>query len=346
MANVINNLEEIILRNRYQLRLLRSVTQEPPSILDSGRFVYLTRFATESIRQKRSVPGNVNEAVDKKRRIFESLSRPAFILSLVRDRLGPIRYHPEQQEGDVTHAACFSGCGSDILNNFMLAVYLVRLRAEFDCLMTYNLYTFSILPVLTSRFLLGKRVYVDLEDDYTRRSGFLGTKASFALLRRMMAGGIIINDNMNRFFGRRQKTVILNSFADLRYVKNLSLEQPLRLLYSGSLDDIRGADLIDDLCRALSKIGLEFEIFITGKGPLQSYIEEVSQQNPRLHFEGFVSEERLGELLSYCDIGLVLQKPDHPFSEGSFPSKVELYAEHNLAILALELVEADHRTTV
>jgi glycosyltransferase involved in cell wall biosynthesis len=154
-----------------------------------------------------------------------------------------------------------------------------------------------------------------------------------------MDGGILINERMQRFFRKNQKTVVLNSFADLSYAEDLTLEEPVRLLYSGSLDDIRGADLIEDLSAALTEAGLDFDVFITGKGPLQSHIEKVSQQEARLHYEGFVSEQRLDELLSLCDVGLVLQKPDHPFSKGSFPSKIDLYAQYNLAILTLELIE-------
>lgn len=334
----IARLSSISICDKYKLRLVRSVTQEDPASLDQGRFVYLTRFATDAIRQRRKVSANVNEATRKKRRIFEALGRRSFILSLVRDRVGPIRYHPECHDGNVIHASCFSGYGSDVLNNLMLAAYLIRHRAGFDCLMTYNLYAFSILPVLVARLLLGKRVYVDLEDDYTMREGYLGTRVSFSFLRRMLHGGILINEQMQRFFGNRQRTVVLNSFADLSYAEDLCLREPVRLLYSGSLDYIRGADLIDDLKMALDNAGIEFEIFITGKGPLQSHVEEVARQDARVHYEGFVSEERLEELLSLSDAGLVLQKPDHPFSEGSFPSKIDLYAKHNLAILALEVV--------
>jgi glycosyltransferase involved in cell wall biosynthesis len=301
-----------------------------------GRSVYLTRFGTEAVLRERNLEPAVNEALSKKRKILNSLQKPVRILSVVRERDGFLRFHPRYEDGDVTHLPCFSGAGADVLNNISLALNLMQLKDEFDSVLIYNFYTIWVIPVLLLKLFTCKKVFVDLEDDYRTREGFLGTKIATSILSPFVDGAIVCNEKMTAMFGAGQRTVVINSFADLSYLESTSISEPLQLLYAGSLDEIRGADLVGDLSASLRETGIDFQINVTGKGSFASTLRDLSSGDPHVNYLGFVSEERLRTLLDICDAGLVLQKPDHPFSKGSFPSKIDLYAQHELPVICLE----------
>jgi len=333
---MISRLENLPVTSRYRTKVLRSVARDSTDELDMGRSIYLTRFGTEAVLRERKIKPSVNEALPKKKKIFKSLQTPVRIFSVVRARDGFLRFHPRYEEEDVTHLPCFSGLAADVLNNVTVALSLIRSRDEFDSVLLYNFYTLWVLPVLVLKMLTDKKVFVDVEDDYKMREGFVGTKITTRALLPFVNGAIICNQEMNHMFGDGQKTVVINSFADLSYLESTTVSEPLQLLYAGSLDEIRGADLVGDLSSSLREKRIDFRINVTGKGPLASRVCDLSSRDPKVNYLGFVSEERLRALLDTCDIGLVLQKPDHPFSKGSFPSKIDLYARHEIPVICLE----------
>jgi glycosyltransferase involved in cell wall biosynthesis len=132
-----------------------------------------------------------------------------------------------------------------------------------------------------------------------------------------------------------KETVVLNAFADLGYTKHVDFEirDGISFLYSGTLDSIRGVELIPDLVMSLRQRVRHFSIIITGKGPLETMVK--SWRHPEIQYRGFLDPEAYAETIQQVDACLILQKPDHPFNSGSFPSKVEEYATFRKPIYIL-----------
>jgi len=56
-----------------------------------------------------------------------------------------------------------------------------------------------------------------------------------------------------------------------------------------------------------------------------------------VEYLGFLDDNEYDERLQRADACLLLQKPDHPFSRGSFPSKVDMYARYRKPVYVVEL---------
>lgn len=341
MTETLRRLESVPV-GRYQIAILRSVRRDALPTNLEGPTLYLASYPTASIVAERGLEPPMNAALNRKDGVAALLPSPCTILSVVRERVGRWRVHEEVEEGpERVHVRCVSGRGADLVNTLLLTREVVARRQEYRTLVFYNFYFYQTLPAWVARRVLGKTVLVDYEDDYTHRSGHWGSKLSFRVLAPVVDGAVAIADGMASKFGSRPVAVV-NSFADLGYVeRTLDREHgTLHLLYAGSLDDIRGGDLLEPLTRALTAAGISHHIHVTGKGPLAGPVRALAERVDAVTYHGFVSREELEGLMGSVHAGLVLQKPDHPFSAGSFPSKVDEYAARSLPVLTLEQRDA------
>jgi len=225
---------------------------------------------------------------------------------------------------------------SQVLQTIELARWLVRHKDEYTYTLVYNFELPVFLAALFSKYFLAKPLYVDYEDDYTTRRRSSLKNGIERALRRLVSGAVCINEQMARCFPAGS-TVVCNGFADLSYMAGVSLrlQEGCVLLFSGTLDDIRGADLIPDLVQALRKMLSCFTVLVTGTGQLRDEISRLGM--PEVQYLGLLTHEAFEKVFHRVDYCLVLQKPDHPFSMGSFPSKIDTYAKHRKPILVLEM---------
>jgi glycosyltransferase involved in cell wall biosynthesis len=116
-------------------------------------------------------------------------------------------------------------------------------------------------------------------------------------------------------------------------VKTQLAKGDLRFLYSGSLDETRGVDLILRAIDLLPPNGWRLDI--TGTGELQQQISErASDSRNRITFHGTLAADRYHELTQECDVGLNCQRADDPVSKVTFPSKIFTYLSKGLAVLS------------
>jgi len=222
------------------------------------------------------------------------------------------------------------------LQTISLFGWLLHHRREYDYCLVYNFCMPYYLAPLIVKILLGKSLYIDYEDDYTKqRKNFLKNDVEI-IMRKTVTGAICINKYMTRYFVGKPVRV-LNCFANLEYTEsaNFNIRSNMTFLFGSTLDTIRGVDLIPDLVCELRKHIKNFKIFITGIGPLWQLVE--SWNYPEVKYLGFLNDVDYTNVIKLVDACLVLQKPDHLFSIGSFPSKIDEYAEHNKPIFILKL---------
>lgn len=275
-----------------------------------------------------------NTSVEKKRRMFASLPAGSHWVSPTFDATtnGPTE---DFRAGSVLHLGHGAARGrlAQLRQAAKVARWLFTRRDEYAFVHVYNFDLPNYLAPLAAKYLLGKRLYVDYEDDYTV-TGSLPKRLAERVLRRTVTGVVCVNEGMEQHF-RGKDVRVFNAFADLSYLAGMrtGFFEGMRLLYSGSLDDIRGADLVPDLVAALRTRLKQFTIRLSGDGPLRSVVE--SWRFPEVEYVGFLNDEDYAQELAAADACLLLQKPDHPFSKGSFPSKIDAYAKHRKPILML-----------
>jgi len=224
---------------------------------------------------------------------------------------------------------------SQTIQTISMFNWLYKHKKEYDYCLVYNFYLPFYLAPLLIKFLFQKKLYIDYEDDYTlQRKNFLKNLLE-SLLRKTVDGAICINENMAKYF-KGKKNIVFNGFADLEYIKsaNFNLREEMTFLFSSRLDNIRGVDLVPDLINSIRRHLKNFKIFITGTGPLESLVK--SWKYPEVKYLGFLDNKSYTEVIKRVDACLVFQKPDHPFSKGSFPSKIDEYAEFKKPIFILK----------
>jgi glycosyltransferase involved in cell wall biosynthesis len=77
---------------------------------------------------------------------------------------------------------------------------------------------------------------------------------------------------------------------------------PLRFLFVGSLDPMKGTDLLLDAWSRAS--AAEVELHVAGTGRLRPEVEARARADPRIRFHGVLSPEELAELYRSCDLFL------------------------------------------
>lgn len=94
------------------------------------------------------------------------------------------------------------------------------------------------------------------------------------------------------------------------------------LLYSGTLNELCGAKLALDAFALLS--GAEYQLWFTGRGPLQGQIQEAASKDPRIRFFGFVDRITYLSLAAQATM-LLNPRLDWPENRYNFPSKLLEY---------------------
>lgn len=328
----------------YRLAPLRHVRQDDlHSLLGSGRGVYICNAQEPAWYESHRLRQPYNYSIEKKHRMFAMMGPGASWVSPTFDADVTVDTH-DLTTRLVEHLGYgrLRGRWAQLYQTIRLAGWLAAHRASYDYCFVYNFYLPTFVAPLLARAVLGKKLFVDYEDDYTtiRASSFKNMLER--LLHRSVDGVSCISEGMVGYFPRAD-TRVFNTFADLSYAADtdFSLHRGMTFLYSGRLDDLRGADLIAPLARSLrARLGT-FRLVVTGDGPLRSVVEHSGE--PEVDYLGFLPGNDYERLVESVDVCVVLQRPDHPFSRGSFPSKVEAYASHHKPIF--HLVPASHHTS-
>lgn len=332
-------LKSVVINSKYSLSLLEAIEKDDINFyLSSKKGVYVCSFPDEQWHNHHNLDVKKNYATFKKSNFLSCLKPGSFIVSPT-EIVNPPKKMNRVWIGNVFHLGSHFKFArlKQIEYAFKLIYYLTKNRKKYDVILYYNFELPIFFSSLFFKHFLGKEIYVDFEDDYTliKRNWFKNyiTKLIYQIPNKV----ICINREMKQHFGKKTHCLVFNGFIDLNYLNDIdvSLKDGLSFLFAGTLDEIRGADLLPEIVVALRKQFANFKIRVTGFGPLDTQIQALNL--PEIEFLGFLSEEKYERVLKLTDIFLVLQKPDHVFNKGSFPSKIEYYAINRKPIYTLKL---------
>nr|WP_298994237.1 hypothetical protein [uncultured Polaribacter sp.] len=325
------------INEKYSLVPLLGVEKDNiKALFKNKRTVYICNYPDESWYKKHNFKQTTNYSIEKKYRFFKLLNKEAKILSLTEDSKIQKETKSYSTEEVVHFGSKFNGRIGQLFMMLKLIKWLYVNRKTYDSCLCYNFSPSEILSSFFSKLFLRKKIIVDFEDDYLLKNNSKLYKFYFSLVKRIPNYIICINKEMVNYFPNK-KTFVFNGFINLDYAQNIDfrLQDDFTLLYAGALDDIRGVDLIPDLVRNLRLKYKNFKINITGSGPLE---REINNWNlPEVNFFGFLNSKDYNNVLIDSTGYLILQKPDHPFSKGSFPSKIEYYSKFKKPIYQITL---------
>jgi len=123
--------------------------------------------------------------------------------------------------------------------------------------------------------------------------------------------------------------------------KNPHIGEPVRIIYSGSLDYERGIPLLLDYLES-NEIHANAEFHITGQGHFIDRIQAICQKSEgQVTFHGILPREDLSRLQRSCHFGLNLQRAGNPISEVTYPSKTFDYVNMGLRVISTRAAGVD-----
>ena len=306
-------------------------------LFSKGIGVFLVNLPTKNWFELHNIIPKKNYSEKKKLKYFNLMNPGSFVVSPteIEDlKMKTISFH----ENNIFHIGHIKSKRiSQILMSINIIKLLIKKKDTFDYCLVYNFYPCEIIVAFFLKLFLKKRIIVDFEDDYSKINKSISYNLYFKFVKHIPDITICINEKMTSYF-KKNNYVVHNGFFNLDYYSeiNTNIRDNCKFLFSGTLDEIRGVDLVPDLIFTLRNKIKDFKIIITGSGKLENLVQSWNYEE--LIYLGYLEEKEYELLIQQVDICLVLQKPDNPFNEGSFPSKIEYYAKYLKPIYILEMI--------
>lgn len=156
---------------------------------------------------------------------------------------------------------------------------------------------------------------------------------------------IVVNDLIyDKYIANgKPHTVLYGVYDGADSDSQIEMEKGFKhVLFSGSIDKVRGAFLALDCAEYLSN---DYILNISGGGSaamVNELKEKIEQHNrtkegAKIVYHGCLPEKELDALVNSCHIGLNLQDVFNPFEAVSFPSKITFYTLHGLNVVSTKM---------
>lgn len=234
---------------------------------------------------------------------------------------------------------------------FAVTVHLIaaRVRGPITVIQVVNPPDWVVIPALLMR-PFGSRIVFDLTDIST--SLFVAKFSQVSLLLPVLAYlerialrfpdlVLTANETYRRFAirkGGRTKggTVAVHSYPETLPELGVRSPGPVRIGYFGILGSHDGVGCLIEAVAHLD--GAPFELIIVGDGPAMPSLRRLAQQNPNIHFTGFLSGEAREATIASFDIA-VIADPANRYTHSISMNKAFVYAAHGLAVISTPLRE-------
>ena len=225
--------------------------------------------------------------------------------------------------------------------------YLSRNVKKEDTVIVYHASTIAN-SVLKAKKRIGFKLILEVEEIYhvdTQIKNAQKVKSQEEALLRAADSYIFVNDLIyDKYVNNGKPHMVLYGVYDtpqFDYQERLDGDT-IRVLYSGSIEKVRGAELAIETAKYLPK---NYRLHICGAG-VAAYVEKLVQKiqshnqsgkGCEIVYHGQLSESDLDALALSCDIGLNLQDIHNPFEAVSFPSKITFYFQHGLNVVSTKM---------
>ena len=284
----------------------------------------------------------------KRRDLFQCLEmatkREVIVLSSppkAQSRRHP-RWIPEQETKFSTHRQlfCANWDAPKIripLSWFFYAKHVLKHTRDGDILLIDNYELIYVMAALITRLFRKVMILLDYEDGkHLIDHGWERIVSGFAewLCRPLLSGALLAHPSLASRLPNALPTILVPGFIVPlpRSDKDLSL---VRFLYSGSLDEPRGIDLLLKALELLPESGWHLDV--TGKGVYEAEIARListGKYGDRVAYHGALKQPDYETLIAQCHVGLNCQREADPISGVTFPSKIFSYFSAGLVVLS------------
>jgi len=326
--------------------------------------VYLTTYIDKNLEKKILLP-YTSAGLNKKNEMLELLKdyNVNIIFVSIFTRLSKvfIRSFKKQVNDSILHIPFFTKLPlmNYLINPLFITYELFKLnkKKKIECIILYNSVYENVIPsYIFKLFNKNVKIIIQYEDGWSiSTSGIKGLiyKFSHKVGEYISSAAIINSTTFKEIFHVDNYFVFRGNISSIsEYTYNCFLEERKNILFSSSIDSIRGVELLINLFNTTQDkyIMNKFIFHITGKGEdnickkLEESIVKYCNNGGQAIYYGYVSKEKLNELYLKADILLALQKPDLEFSKYCFPSKIFEYYKYNKPIITTNISDLSSDT--
>lgn len=217
-----------------------------------------------------------------------------------------------------------------------LSMIIECIRQKPDAIIFYNFRIWTLLPAVAMKVLFKTKIICQYEDGYHVLYSKLSPRfyyfnILYLIGKKFCDGFTLVNSRLLDIFPAERSVVIpfiLNNYDNQKQnvIYDLKGKDKVNLLYAGSLDYERGADLYLDAA-LMMKNNSRLHFNIAGKGYLEEKIITASNNNDNISFLGYLNESDMNIALERMDILVNPQKLGLYFAVHSFPSKIKTYLQ-------------------
>jgi glycosyltransferase involved in cell wall biosynthesis len=223
-------------------------------------------------------------------------------------------------------------------------------KRPIDIIIMYNCTYESAIPSFFMHLIFRVKIVCQYEDGwiFTQKGlkRFIYIVSHF--IAQKISNGVIINTiNFLDIFPKKNFLIFRGSINAIEIPKKTKdiRKRRIKILFSSTLDHIRGADLLIDffLNTEDETITSQASFLITGTGDplladeLMRAIDCYNMKGGEAVFCGLLNDEEMLNILNTSDIMLALQNPDYVFSKYCFPSKIFDYYSCNKPIISTKI---------
>lgn len=160
--------------------------------------------------------------------------------------------------------------------------------------------------------------------------GFARKLYAKCMLRDMRKYDLVVglSENIGKRLNQKQRFLCMEGGIDLSLYQNMcplapEKGEPLGIMYAGVLNEVTGVDLLLEAMKQMDKA--DIELTITGRGELESRIQEAAACDSRIRFYGSLPYEQYLEKLKNAHILINPRNMELPENQNNFPSKIMEY---------------------
>ena len=225
------------------------------------------------------------------------------------------------------------------LSWFLYTRHVLGHARDGDILLIDNYELIYVLAALFTRIFRKVTVVLDYEDGkHLIDQGwqrFLSGLAEF-VGRPLLRGALLAHPGLAARLPASLPTELVPGFVvPVGRSSSLAPSEPIRFVYSGSLDRVRGVDLLLQALDFLPESGWHLDV--TGFGtytPELTRLASSEKYRDRVTFHGSLDQAEYDLLISQSHVGLNCQRPGNPVSDVTFPSKIFSYLSSGLRVLS------------
>jgi hypothetical protein len=312
--------------------------------------IYICNIFNQDRKDFYSITSDSPAAYNKVKNVSSAIKKSDVDISVVSISMGNSELHTKlENEINNVNGVYYHYLNSytkKIIKNvhsmFNLLIFLIKNRNKIKNIIFYN-YQPEYFLTITAAWLLNKNIIIDVEDGVNTELLNMSFLFRMFLLKYylLLAKGklLTVSNNLLSLSSSDNKYICYGSIDEINNRTILKGEK-IRLLYSGSMIEETGAEVVVNLLNIISEnneLSKKIEFNISGFGKYENIFKEMSEKYKFLNYHGRLSSLEYEKMLTRIDASLVLKTAKSSMGRTTFPSKIIEFSSNGFLIITTKV---------